>query len=209
MHEEIKEKIEYLIHKQPEKIIEFAKKVYRQNPDIIEDMLDEHGKSEHISSEHKYKELTDRLKWSNQQGKGERWKPEDIKRISKINFENEDFTEWDFAYLVNMLYAKCCKEITDITFYVKLAKCLLTDTDEETKMYHGAFSKHKQKHQGMQSRYDDYDEESRRYRRYRNEDYRNDYESRYEDYRNEDYRRYRNEASDYDSRYRDNRVGFN
>ena len=32
MHEEIKEKIEYLIHKQPEKIIEFAKKVYRQNP---------------------------------------------------------------------------------------------------------------------------------------------------------------------------------
>lgn len=218
MHEEIREKIEYMMHKKPDKLIEFVKKVYKHNPEIIEEMLESYEEFGHVTNEHKYKELTERLKWKNGQGKGERWKAEDIKRASRLNFENEDFTEFDFAYLVNMLYAKCCKEFTDMSFYIKLAKCFLEDDDEETKMYRGA-EHHGRKHSqhGTQARYEDYDEESRRRRRYRsenedyrNEDYRNEESRRYrnEDYRNEDYRRYRNEYEDYDSRYRDSKIGF-
>lgn len=222
MHEKINEKIKYMMEKKPEKLLEFVKKVYQHNPEVIEEMLENYEEFGHVTSEHKYKELTQRLKWKNGQGKGERWKSDDIKRFSRINFENEDFTEFDFAYLVNMLYSKCCKEFTDLSFYVKLAKCFLEDDDEETKMYRGA--EHHQKkspHYGPQSRYEDYDEEARRRRHYRNEadyrydDYRNEdykYEDarryRNEDYRNEDYRRYRNKTEDYDSRYRDNKIGF-
>jgi hypothetical protein len=108
-----------------------------------------------------------------------------------------------------MLYSKCCKEFTDMSFYIKLAKCFLEDDDEETKMYRGA-EHHGRKYprHGMQARYDDYsdyDEESRRRRYYRSEDE----NFRYDDYRNEESRRYRNEYENYDSRYRDNRVGFN
>ena len=189
------------MEKKPEKLLEFVKKVYQHNPEVIEEMLENYEEFGHVTSEHKYKELTQRLKWKNGQGKGERWKSDDIKRFSRINFENEDFTEFDFAYLVNMLYSKCCKEFTDLSFYVKLAKCFLEDDDEETKMYRGA--EHHQKkspHYGPQSRYDDYRNEDYKYedaRRYRNEDY-----------RNEDYRRYRNETEGYDSRYRDNKIGF-
>ena len=209
MHEEIREKIEYMMHKKPEKLIEFVKKVYKQNPEVIEEMLENYEQFGHVTNEHKYKELTERLKWKNGQGKGERWKAEDIKRASRLNFENEDFTEFDFAYLVNMLYSKCCKEFTDMSFYIKLAKCFLEDDDEETKMYRGA-EHHGRKHSrhGMQARYDDYsdyDEESRRRRYYRSEDEK----YRYDDYKNEESRRYRNEYESYDSRYRDNRVGFN
>lgn len=206
--ERLTSKIEYLMAKHPHKVVEFAKSVYKQNPEMVEEMLETFEDEGHITSERKYKELTERLKWANNQGKGEKWKIDEIKRYSKMNFENEEFTEWDFAYLVNMLYAKCCREFSDISYYIKIAKCLLEDKDEETKMYRGAeHPKHKYKKYGSQSYYDNYDnydeEESRRHRRYRSEnDYRN------EDYRNEDYRRYRSESNDYDSRYRDNNVGF-
>ena len=202
------------MHKHPEKIVEFAKKVYKHNPEAIEEMLEHYEQFGHISNERKYKELVERLKWKNGQGRGERWKVEDIKKYARMNFDNEDFTEFDFAYLVNMLYSKCSKEFTDMSFYIKLAKCFLEDDDEETKMYRGAESHNGRKHQrhNTQARYEDYndyDEESRRRRRYRSEsDYRNE-DYRYEDYRNEDYRRYRNESEGYrDSRYRDSKIGF-
>jgi hypothetical protein len=220
--ERLVSRVEYLMHKHPERIVEFAKKVYKHNPEAIEEMLENYEQFGHITNEHKYKELVDRLKWKNGQGKGERWKVEDIKRYSRMNFENEDFTEFDFAYLVNMLYSKCSKEFSDMSFYIKLAKCFLEDDDEETKLYRGA-EHHGRKHSqhDTQARYDDYDEESRR-RRYRSEydyrnedyryeDYRNEDARRYrrEDYRNEESRRYRNESEDYrDSRYRDSKIGF-
>ena len=208
-------RVEYLMHKHPEKIVEFAKKVYQHDPEAIEEMLETYEQYGHITNEHKYKELVDRLKWKNEQGKGERWKLEDIKRYSRMNFDNEDFTEFDFAYLVNMLYAKCCREFSEMSFYIKLAKCFLQDDDDETRMYRGA--EHRgEKHQrrGAQARYEDYDEygeENRRRRRhyrsermedYRNEDYRGEYRNRSE------YDRHRNEYENYDSRYRDSRVGF-
>lgn len=210
--ERLVSKVEYLMHKHPEKIVELAKKVYKHNPEVIEEVFEKYEQFGHITNEHKYKELVERLKWNNGQGKGERWKVEEIKKYSRMNFDNEDFTEFDFAYLVNMLYSKCSKEFSDMSFYIRLAKCFLQDDDEETKIYRGA-EHHQKKHKqhGMQARYEDYndyDEESRRRRRYRSEnDYRNE-DYRYENYGGEDYRRYRSESDSYDSRYRDSRMGF-
>lgn len=202
MDNRIEEKIEYLMEKCPEKVMEFAKQMYKQDPEIVERMLETFEEDGHLTNKRKYDELIQRVKWSNGNGKGERWGFEDIKKASKIDFSNVEYTEYDYAYLVNMLYAKCCKEFSDMSFYIKLAKCLLEDKDEETKVYHGAYAnKHKYKERGMQdyyndySGYNDYNEEDRRRRRYRSErnngQYSDEYENRYYNEEN----RYRNRRS--------------
>ncbi len=201
--DELTEKIEYMIEKSPEKVIEFAKHMYRHDPQAVERMLETFEDDGHIINKRKYDELIEKVKWSNGNGRGERWKFDEIKKMSKIDFTNVDYTEFDFAYLVNMLYAKCCKEFSDMSLFIKLAKCLLEDKDEETKVYQGAYT-HKKKHkkQGPQYYYDDYrndyqnyndyDEENRRgRRRYRSE--KDDYENReYDDFEN---RRYYNNSN--------------
>ena len=71
-----------------------------------------------------------------------------------------------------MLYAKCCKYFTDPSTYLKFAKCLLEDNDEETKLYRGAYHQKRQYDMRGERDYheepDMYDEESR-HRRYRSE----------------------------------------
>lgn len=222
-------KIEYMMKKHPEKVVEFAKHMYKHDPEKVEEMLETISETGHITNPHKYHELVERVKWAKDSGRGERWKIDDLKKYARIDFENVDYTEFDFAYLVNMLYAKCCKEFTDINFYIKLAKCLLEDNDEETKIYRGAeYEKHKHQKHGVQSYYDEYDEydeenrrgRRRRYRNERSEDYRNDdyrdedyrYEDYRSDYRNDDYRsNYRNDYDNENRRtryYRETNVGF-
>lgn len=201
----MREKIEYMIEKKPEKIAKIIEKVYKYNPEIVEEMLEYPEGAEHIPSRKKYEELIAKVKWADGSGRGAKWSFEDIKRNSKINFDHTEFTEYDYAYLVNMLYAKCCKHITDPAIFLKLAKCLLEDDDEETKMYRGA--EHygtKLAKKGIQDYYDhdidDYDEEDRRVRR---KHYRNPRME--EDYRNPRYLK----DDRYDSRYRDTNIGFN
>lgn len=182
--DKITEKIEYMMKKCPEKVIELAKHIYNQDPEIVERMLNYPEDAEHITSRRKYEELVNNIKWVDNSGQGAKWSFEDIKKNSHIDFDNVDFTEFDYAYLVNMLYAKCCKHITDPSIYLKLAKCLLEDRDEETKIYRGAYqSKYKFSQHGEQAYYDDYhepiryDEEYRRHGRYRNEQM-NDYSNK-------------------------------
>lgn len=186
--DEITEKIEYMIEKCPEKVIEFAKHMYRHDPQAVERMLETFEDEGHITNKRKYDELIERAKWSNGNGKGERWSYEDIKKTSKIDFSNADYTEFDFAYLVNMLYAKCCKEFSDLSLFIKLAKCLLEDKDEDTKVYKGAYS-NKKKHQ------------QHGYQNYYNE-YRNEYRNNYDDFEEENRRgkRYRSERDEYQNR---------
>lgn len=169
----IKEKIEYLIEKNPEKVMELAKHMYKQDPEIVERMLDYPEDAEHITNRRKYDELVERIRWyDNNNGRGAKWNFEDIKKNSRIDFSNVDYTEYDYAYLVNMLYAKCCRYITDPSIYLKIAKCLLEDRDEETRIYHGAYSRPKKYYQqGEQDYYEPmrHYEEDRRHRTYRGE----------------------------------------
>lgn len=206
----ITEKIEYMLHKKPDKVAEFVKQVYHQDPEIVERMLDYPDDAEHIPNRRKYDELVEKIRWEDGNGRGAKWSFEDIKKQSRIDFDKVDYTEYDYAYLVNMLYAKCCRYITDPSIYLKLAKCLLEDRDEETRIYRGHnYNQKRYKERGAQNHYPDYTEEDRRYRHTRSE--MNDpFEDRDRRYRNEnDYRRtYNNDRYPQDSYYRDNHVGF-
>lgn len=212
MDERLTEKIEYLMDKNQGKIIEFVKHMYNYDPDAVEKMLN-YSKMEdnHITNRRKYDELVEKLKWTDG-GRGAKWSFDDIKKNSKIDFSRVDFTEYDYAYLVNMLYAKCHKYITDPSIYLKMAKSLLEDNDEETKIYHGAFSK-KHQHHGTQAYYNEYtpyDEEDRRRRRTRSEY--DEYDG-YDEENRRGVRRYRNESpmhndDRFDRTYPDNERGF-
>ncbi len=218
MDELIRNKIEYMIEKKPDKITELVKHWYKQDPEAVDRMLDYPEDAEHITNRKKYDELAEKIKWADANGRGAKWSFEDIKRHSKINFDNVDFTEYDYAYLVNMLYAKCSKYgITDANVYLKMARCLLEDKDGEIKTFQGHYAKNKQhKQYGAQSyynEYDRYDEEDRRGRRrhYRNSmsEYNGD---RFDNYDEESRRHYRNEYDGYpeNSRYyKESNMGFN
>lgn len=47
--EEIREKIEYMLHKNPDKVAEFVKQVYHRDPEIVEQMLEYPQDAEHIA----------------------------------------------------------------------------------------------------------------------------------------------------------------
>lgn len=159
--DEMIEKLEYVIEKYPEEVIEFAKKMYKHNPEAVERMLEKAKSKGYITSRKQYDELIDRLKWANNNGKGAKWTLEELKKDARNNFDESDYTEYDFAYLVNMLYAKCCKEYTDRSLFLKLAKCLLEDNDEETKLYRGAYSKRKYHDDDIKAHYDDWEDRKR------------------------------------------------
>jgi hypothetical protein len=157
--------------------------------------------------------LVNKLKWSNNNGKGEKWQMDEVLRlaekIANVDFKSAEFTEYDFAYVVNMLYALFCKIFTEQTYYIKMAKAVLDYKDDDNKQYYGDFfkpldtKKHKHHHQARYENryrmhdddYDEYGEESRR-RRYRSEydNYENRYDTdnRYEENKYEDNRTYEN-----------------
>lgn len=200
--DEIQEKIEYIMEKNPHKLAELVKSVYRRDPEIVERMLDYPDDAEHISNRRKYDELVEQIRWEDGNGRGAKWSFEDIKKNSRINFSNVDYTEYDYAYLVNMLYAKCCKYISDPSVYLKLAKCLLEDKDEETRIYRGAYYNPQRYQQNDNQAYYDYQEENRRGRRsYRDEmnNYNNHYDNPFEDRRR--YRNTRDNNGDFFKQY--------
>ena len=58
-----------------------------------------------------------------------KWNVDTIVKLSGIDFEKTDFYEYDYAYVVNMLYSGYCEIFTDTTYYLKMAKMYLTDPD--------------------------------------------------------------------------------
>lgn len=215
MEKQIKElmkEFENMLEENPEKVMEFTKHLYKHNPEAVKKMLMTYEDNGHIKDKRTYQELVDDLQWSNKQGYGEKWTLEKIKKNAGINFEETDFTEFDYAYLVNFLFSKCCKYTQDSYVFLKIARGLLEDKQKQMKLNKGSFMK-KQKHQqrGEQAYYDLFFEaENENYnRRYRNENRGYDLD----DYDNESYdeesrrRRYRSEANDDDDMEMENRRG--
>ena len=83
----------------------------------------------HIYDEDTYNEAVSYLKWADEKGHGAKWDVDTLTKLSGIDFEKSKFTEYDYAYVANMLYSDYCNIFTDTTYYLKMAKMYLTDTD--------------------------------------------------------------------------------
>ena len=112
-------------------------KILEENPfkmmEILEEMHDDWGESveeyfcKHIASEKQYDKYTKYIK--NFDGTtGPYWTVAQVKEKSGLDFSTKDYTCYDFAYVVNMIYS----DIGDYTppeHIFKSAKRWLEDTD--------------------------------------------------------------------------------
>lgn len=96
----------------------------------------------HIIDRATYDEAVSLLDWVDNRGNGAKWSVEDIVKVSGIDFNDKEYTQLDFAYTMNMLYADYCNVFTDVSYYVKMSKNYLEDSDymgeASERAYHNA-----------------------------------------------------------------------
>ena len=149
----------------------------------------------HINNAEQYRRYTSNLQWNNRKGSGERWKMDDIIKRSDIDFNKEQFTPYDYAYMVNANYANyAISEKPD--YYMEMAKNDLHNDSyperPEERAYYDA--------QRRSSRYNNRYEYENRY------DGRYEYDNRKYDYNNrQGFGRY-NEHNTYRDRDNDGRY---
>lgn len=76
----------------------------------------------HIQDEPMYRDAVRHLRWNNGKGNGERWKIEDLMNSNDIDFNQEYFTPYDYAYMVNAKYADYGKLSEKPEYYKQMAK---------------------------------------------------------------------------------------
>jgi hypothetical protein len=96
---------------------QFAQKMYE----------DEYGC--HIFDEELYEEATELFAWVDNKGTGAKWSVEDIVKLSNISFGDKEYTKYDYAYIMNMLYSDYCNVFAEPSYYLKMAKNYLEDPD--------------------------------------------------------------------------------
>lgn len=120
----------------------FIKKFRNLMPEIYARTMFEEVFGFHIYDEAMYNEAVSYLKWADGKGKGARWDVDTLIKLSGIDFEQVDFFEYDFAYVVNMLWSDYCEIFTETTNYLKMAEIYLTDPDypgkADERAYHDA-----------------------------------------------------------------------
>ena len=111
----------------------FAEKLIKKFRDRMEDEYiktmfeEEYGC--HIVDEDMYDEAVSLLKWSDNRGSGAKWAVSDILKLANIDFSNKDYYEFDYAYVVNMLWSDYGHIFTETSYYLKMAKAYLEDPD--------------------------------------------------------------------------------
>jgi hypothetical protein len=101
-------------------------------PELYEDM--EEDLYEHIYGHHftAWKYDCAASKFENQDGTtGPHWSVEDVTSVAKTrNIEFTRYNEYDFAYVINMIYSDYYGSVTDnVESYLKIAKAFLEDKD--------------------------------------------------------------------------------
>lgn len=83
----------------------------------------------HIVTKEMYDKAVSYLTWTKDKGKGAKWEVEKIIEIANIDFSEVKYYEYDFAYVMNMLYSDYCDIFTETSYYLKMAKTYLEDPD--------------------------------------------------------------------------------
>lgn len=89
---------------------EYSKFMYRQ----------EYGN--HIGDKNMYDDFVKKLKWANGKGEGAKWDAEELAQKSGIDFDEEGYTPYDYAYATNRLYSEYNNVFTEPSYYMKMAK---------------------------------------------------------------------------------------
>lgn len=119
-YEEIKEKHPNLDH---EMVMRFAQEM----PEEFEMVIMEYEHGCHIATKRMYEEAVSYFE--NYDGaEGAKWTVEEVKTKSNIDFNQKEYTLYDFAYMVNMHFSDYGDKISSETLFV-MAKRDLEDKD--------------------------------------------------------------------------------
>jgi hypothetical protein len=83
----------------------------------------------HLENEDQYKCAVKLLEWIDEKGHGEKWAVDEIARLANINFAEKDYTKYDFAYIMNMLFSDNNNVFNEPMYYLKMSKNYLEDPD--------------------------------------------------------------------------------
>lgn len=96
----------------------------------------------HLLTKEQYDVATELFEWVDDKGTGIKWSVDDIVKLSNISFETKDYTKFDYAYVVNMLWSDYCNVFSEPSYYLKMAKNYLEDPDycgdASERAYHNA-----------------------------------------------------------------------
>lgn len=123
----------------------FIKKFRVQMPDIYAKTMYEEEYGCHIVDISVYEKAVSLLEWADGKGYGAKFEIDDILKMSNIDFSNKNYYEYDYAYVVNMLYSDYGHIITELSQLLKMAKAYLEDPDymgkADERAYHNAMKR--------------------------------------------------------------------
>ena len=195
------DKADRLLKRKLEKDPNFTKKllekIKEENPEEFARNMMEEAYGRHIGDEEMYNEAVSNLHWVNRKGSGAKWDKDDLIQRSNIDFNEENYTPYDYAYAVNSHYADYGTLSEDPKYYMDMARNYLRNEDFPEKggerAYYDAQMRSRRNRYNYGNRYNSYNNNYGAY------DYRNTYD--YENRRSYDRRADR----DNDGRYNEGR----
>lgn len=124
----LREKVKTILKKDAERIADFVEDMYSLYPEEVAKMVDEMYLGCHLRDKDMYDKAVSYF--VNQDGsKGAKWSVSDISSKSGIDFDKKDYTELDYAYVVNNLYSDYGSKIKDPELLLDMAVMYLEDDD--------------------------------------------------------------------------------
>lgn len=121
-----RENVSEILKEHPFKIMEIIEEMYEDWGDSVTEYF-----CQHITSKEQYEKYAKHFK-NFDETTGPHWDIETIKEKSGLNFENKDYTCYDFAYAVNMKYSDDGDLMSTENIF-KSAKRYLEDKDSGIK----------------------------------------------------------------------------
>ena len=123
----------------------FIKKFRNLMPDIYIRTMYEEEFGCHIVDRSLYEEAVSLLEWADDKGYGAKFDVDEILKMSNIDFSNKNYYEFDYAYVVNMLWSDYGHIIPELNYILKMAKAYLEDPDymgkADERAYHNAIKR--------------------------------------------------------------------
>ena len=188
------------LEKDPNYTKKLLEKIKEENPEQFARTMMEDAYGHHIGDEEMYNEAVRNLKWANRKGSGAKWDKDDLIQRSNIDFNEEGYTPYDYAYSVNAHYADYGNISEDPKYYMQMARDYLKNDSYPERGGERAYydAQMRSKRYNYNNRYDRYGSYGN-YNNYNTYDY-------YDNYNYQNRRSYDRRADrDNDGRYNEGR----
>ena len=110
------------LEKDPNYTKKLLEKIKKENPEQFARTMMEDVYGRHIGDDEMYNEAVRNLHWTNRKGSGAKWDKDDLIRRANIDFNEEGYTPYDYAYMVNALYADYGDISEKPEYYMQMTK---------------------------------------------------------------------------------------